>query len=167
MLSPATDADLTDAAALINVSYRGEAAEAGWTHENGYISGERITAAELAEMRAGRPDGRLLLHRSGAGALVACVWLEPHCDGAWYLGLLAVRPDRQDRKLGGAVLEEAETLARRQGGHRMRLTVVHIRETLIAWYQRRGYRLTDETEPFPQPALALRDLHLVVLEKAL
>ena len=49
----------------------------------------------------------------------------------------------------------------------MRLTVVHIRETLIAWYQRRGYRLTDETEPFPQPALALRDLHLVVLEKAL
>ncbi len=167
MLNPATDADLAEAAALINVSYRGEAAERGWTHENSYISGERIAPVELADMRAARPDGRLLLHRGDEGAPIGCLWLEPHGDGAWHLGLLAVEPDRQDRKLGRALLEEAETLARSQGGRRMRLTVVHLRETLIAWYQRRGYVLTGETEPFPQPALASRDLHLVVLEKPL
>jgi hypothetical protein len=48
--------------------------------------------------------------------------------------------------------------------------VVHLRDTLIAWYQRRGYLLTGETEPFPYHdqrfGWPLRDdLHFVVLEK--
>ncbi len=30
-----------------------------------------------------------------------------------------------------------------------RLKVVNARDTLIAWYVRRGYRLTGETLPFP------------------
>ena len=29
------------------------------------------------------------------------------------------------------------------------MTVVNIRAGLLAWYQRRGYRLTGEREPFP------------------
>lgn len=34
-------------------------------------------------------------------------------------------------------------------GTRIRMTVVHVRDTLIAWYARRGYRPTGDTEPFP------------------
>jgi hypothetical protein len=52
------------------------------------------------------------------------------------------------------------------------MTVVAIRDTLIAWYQRRGYALTGETRPWPyederfgQPGRD--DLSFVVLEKAL
>ncbi len=166
MLTPATAAELAEAAALINLSYRGEAAALGWTHENGYVEGERISADELAEMIAGGPGGAVLLGREAPGGpLAACVWLEPRGDDLWYLGLLAVRPDLQNRCHGRVVLEEAEALVRQHGGRRIRLTVVHVRESLIAWYQRRGYALTGETEPFPQPDRALRDLHLVVLEK--
>ncbi len=52
------------------------------------------------------------------------------------------------------------------------MTVVHVRETLILWYQRRGYTLTGETKPFPYGdnrfGTPLRDdLHFVVLEKVL
>jgi hypothetical protein len=52
------------------------------------------------------------------------------------------------------------------------MTVIFLRTTLIAWYERRGYRLTGEIEPFPygdeRHGRPLRDdLHFVVLEKHL
>jgi hypothetical protein len=52
------------------------------------------------------------------------------------------------------------------------MTVVSIRESLIAWYQRRGYHLTGERLPFPYDderfGLPRRpDLEFVVLEKPL
>jgi hypothetical protein len=50
--------------------------------------------------------------------------------------------------------------------------VINVRDTLIAWYERRGYHLTGETHPFPYGdnrfGTPLRaDLTFVVLEKQL
>jgi hypothetical protein len=50
------------------------------------------------------------------------------------------------------------------------MTVVSVRESLIAWYERQGYRRTGETECFPYDdgrfGAPLRpDLVFVVLEK--
>ncbi|HWM61016.1 MAG TPA: GNAT family N-acetyltransferase, partial [Rhizomicrobium sp.] len=47
------------------------------------------------------------------------------------------------------LLAEAERIAKDAGAKRMRLTVIWVREALIAWYQRRGYIPTGETAPFP------------------
>ena len=52
------------------------------------------------------------------------------------------------------------------------MRVVNLREPLIAWYVRRGYHPTGETEPFPYGddrfGTPLRgDLAFVVLEKRL
>ena len=60
-----------------------------------------------------------------------------------------MRPDRQDRKLGRTLLTASEDYARDRGATSIRMTVIHQRETLIAWYLRRGYRVTGETIPFP------------------
>jgi hypothetical protein len=54
----------------------------------------------------------------------------------------------------------------------MEMGVIAQRTELIAWYERRGYRRTGETWPFPYHELiegrALRDdLYFVVLRKAL
>jgi hypothetical protein len=54
----------------------------------------------------------------------------------------------------------------------MRMRVINVRDTLIAWYERRGYALTGETEPFPYGddrfGRPLRDdLCFVVLERGL
>jgi hypothetical protein len=54
----------------------------------------------------------------------------------------------------------------------MRLTVLNVREALIAWYQRRGYSLTGESEPFPYGddrfGTPMReDLEFLVLQKTL
>jgi GNAT superfamily N-acetyltransferase len=100
------------------------------------------------------------------------VWLEPLGDGAWYLGLLTVRPDLQNRQLGRGLLAAAESFAKSLGATRIRMSVIQVRETLIAWYKRRGYVETGSTLAFPcddeRFGRPLRDdLHFVVLEKAL
>jgi GNAT superfamily N-acetyltransferase len=168
MLTLATDSELPEAVALINASYRGESSRQGWTNEADYIDGERTSLEALRADLEAAPGARLHLLRDAPGEpLLGCVWLEPHAEGAWYLGLLTVRPDSQARGLGRAVLAEVEAAARGAGGLTMRMTVVHLRETLIAWYQRRGYRLTGETLPFPYGDPPRTDLRFVVLEKSL
>jgi hypothetical protein len=59
-----------------------------------------------------------------------------------------------------------------RGGKRIRMNVVNVRDALIAWYVRRGYHKTGETEPFPygddRSGAPLRDdLSFLVLEKDL
>jgi GNAT superfamily N-acetyltransferase len=153
--------------ALANLAFRG--AE-GWSVEQ-FIEGDRLTEALLRADIAAKPHALLLVHRED-GRLLGSVWLEPDEEDRWYLGLLAVRPDLQARQLGRALLAEAEGYARARGAKRMRMTVVNLRDTLIAWYERRGYARTGETAPFPYDdqrfGRPLRDdLHFVVLEKGL
>ena len=167
-LTLAAAADLDAIAALVNASYRGEG---GWTSEAGLLDGERTNAAALRVDLAAQPGAALLVWRDAPGEpVLGCVWLEPATGGAWYLGLLTIRPDLQDRKLGRTVLDAAEAFAVASGARRMRLTVVNVRATLIAWYERRGYRLTGQSQPFPSAdqrfgAPQRDDLEFVVLEK--
>ena len=166
MLVPALDRDLPDIVALVNASYRGESSRQGWTHEADYIDGERTDLTTLKADLASNPGAALFVSRDPTdGELLGCVWLEPQAHGVWYLGLLTVRPDRQDQRLGRQVLAEAEAIIKAAGGARVRMTVVHLRDTLIAWYQRRGYTLTGERLPFPYGDPPRTDLSFVVLEK--
>ena len=165
----ATQADLPDVIALMNHAYRG--AGASWNTEAHYIEGDRISLPDLSAELAAKPQMQLLLWRE-SDVLLGCVSLEPADGDAWYLGMLTVQPGRQDQQLGRRLLAEAEHVAKILGAGRMRMSVVWVRETLIAWYLRRGYALTGETAPFPYGDLRwgrpLRDdLHFVILEKTL
>ncbi|WP_304190455.1 GNAT family N-acetyltransferase [Phenylobacterium aquaticum] len=172
-LYPATDTDLDAVAALVNSAYRGESSRAGWTTEADYLDGQRTDAAILRRDLAAQRDAALLMFKDAPDApLLGTVWLEPAEPGVWYLGMLTIRPDQQDRKLGRTLLEGGEAFAAAKGARRIRMTVVSIRDTLIAWYERRGYAETGETRPFPydndqigQPRVP--DLSFIVMEKAL
>jgi len=168
-LREATEAEYPEIVALTNRAFRRTGTEASWNVEN-VIEGDRITADLLREDLAA-PGCQLFIWRE-AGEHIGHVRLEPKAGGVWYLGLLTVRPDRQDQQLGRRLLTASEDYARAQGGTRIRMTVVNTRDTLIAWYQRRGYELTGETEPFPYEderfGRATRDdLAFVVLERAI
>ena len=172
MFQPATDADLAPLAALMNRAYRG-AREAAWSNETAYLSGDRTSEALLRDELAGSPSAQLLKWVEGDDATaLGCVWLEPLGDGTWYLGSLCVDPQRQQSGQGRTLLAAAEAWARGRGAARVRMSVVNVREPLIAWYARRGYAPTGETAPFPygddRIGTPLRDdLAFVVLEKAL
>ena len=80
--------------------------------------------------------------------MLGCVWIEPLGNDVRYLGSLATDPTLQNSGLGKILLSAAEQWVRERGGKRIRMTVVSIRDALIAWYVRRGYPKTGETGAF-------------------
>ncbi|WP_030709010.1 GNAT family N-acetyltransferase [Streptomyces sp. NRRL F-2580] len=143
----AVEADIPELVVLVESAYRGDASRAGWTTEADYLDGQR-TDPDGVRAVIESPDSVLLVVER-AGELVACCQLEHRGDHA-YFGMFAVRPGLQGAGLGKEILVEAERRARETwGAKEMRMTVVNVREELIAYYVRRGYLRTGELSPFP------------------
>jgi ribosomal protein S18 acetylase RimI-like enzyme len=173
-LRKAVPSDYAEIIDLANLAYRGrEGAAASWNIEKGIVAGQRLDDSLLREELAAKPDGALLVYREESeGPLLGTAWLNPEEDGAWSLGLLTVRPDLQNQQLGRRLLAATEDYAREGGARRMRLGVLHVRDTLVAWYERRGYRKTGESEPWPHDDLRfgtplVENLRFLLLEKEL
>ena len=170
-MRPATDADVPALVALVRSAYRGEESRTGWTTEADLLDDERIDDAGVLDKIA-EPSTTVLVAVDGDGALVACCEVRLDAGGSGYFGLFAVRPSLQAAGLGRRVLQAAEQHATRHGKSILEMTVIAQRRDLIAWYQRRGYRLTGQTRPFPsvvpgKDAASTGPLHFVVLEKSL
>ncbi|MEU9137878.1 GNAT family N-acetyltransferase [Streptomyces sp. NPDC048404] len=143
----AVDSDVDALVALVESAYRGDSSRAGWTTEADILAGQR-TDAEAVRAVVEAPDSRLLTVERD-GALVACCQLEHRGDHA-YFGMFAVSPALQGGGLGRVIIAEAERTVREVwGATEMHMTVISVREDLIAWYERRGYRRTGRMTPFP------------------
>jgi len=161
-------ADAPAVRALIERCYRGSEAAKGWTNESDLLTGPRTSEAEVLAFIAD-PECCFLLAEI-EGGLVGCVLLERRRDGA-YFGMFSIDPGAQSGGIGKAVLAQAEQAVRELWGARaMTMVVINLRQPLIEWYQRRGYRLTGHTEPFPFGPMSgetRRDFHLLELRKEL
>jgi ribosomal protein S18 acetylase RimI-like enzyme len=167
----AGSADVAAIVRLVESAYRGDASRAGWTTEADLLDGQRTDADAVLSGIVSRTARCLLAF--AVDRLVACCQLEPHDDGSCHFGMFAVDPSHQAGGIGRAVLDEAERVARDElNAHTMEMTVIAQRSELIEWYERRGYRRSGETRPFPYGderfGLPRRDdLHFVVLTKQL
>ncbi|MCX5747200.1 MAG: GNAT family N-acetyltransferase [Proteobacteria bacterium] len=156
--------------ALVEAGYRGEASRAGWTTEADLLGGHRTDLTEVHGCIE-RANSCVLLGLQD-GSLVACANVAVE-DDAGYFGMFSVVPTLQGGGLGTATLAEAERIARdRWELALMRMTVIDVRTELLAYYQRRGYRRTGRTKPFPYGderfGVPKRpDLRFEVLEKPL
>jgi GNAT superfamily N-acetyltransferase len=140
--------DAPDIVALVESAYRGEASRAGWTTEAHLLDGQRTDAGAVLEIVRG--ENGVLLMAEDEGGLVGCCRIEQRAGDVAYFGMFSIRPGQQGRGLGRAVLAHAEQVARERWGSRtMIMTVLRQRGELIAWYERRGYRRTGVTLPFP------------------
>jgi len=144
-------AAVTDVAAIVQLvesAYRGEGSRAGWTTEADLLDGQRTDAAAVTEM-LDAPKSTVLLAEDG-GQLVGCCRLERRPGAEAYFGMFSVQPLQQGEGVGRQLLAEAERIARDDlAATTMIMTVIAQRTELIEWYERRGYRRTGETEPFP------------------
>ncbi|MUL44003.1 GNAT family N-acetyltransferase [Streptomonospora sp. PA3] len=144
----AGEADVPALVELVNSAYRGDASRRGWTTEADLIGGQRVDSGQIADLLA-RPKTRVILAERDE-SLLACCELADGGDGTAYFGMFAVRPGAQGGGLGRRVLAEAERVAAAElGAASLRMTVLRQRSDLIAWYERRGYRRTGATTPFP------------------
>ena len=169
-LRTAVAADVGALVALVESAYRGDASRVGWTTEADLLGGQRTDAAGVRECLE-RPHSRVIVGEQDR-RLVACAHVALE-DGAGYFGMFAVAPGRQGGGVGGAILAEAERVVRDDWRTTiMRMTVIDVRDELIAYYQRRGYRRTGIHKPFPygDPRFGepkRPDLRFEVLEKQL
>ena len=166
----ASEADIDAIVALVTSAYRGDSSRAGWTTEADFLDGNRIDR-EVLRADMARPRSLVLLAEAD-GDLLACAHVAED-DGAGYFGMFSVAPGLQGAGIGKQVLAECERIAAREWGlPTMRMTVIDIRDSLVAFYERRGYRRTGILKPFPYGdarfGIPLRDdLRFEVLEKAL
>ena len=136
------------------------------------LGGQRTDAGRVAELVAASDDTVIMLAER-EGVLLGCVMVNQESAECAYIGMFAVRPTAQNSGLGRALLAEAERHARATwGATSARMTVIAQRQELIAWYERRGYARTGETEAFPYGdarfGLPTRDdLYFVVLKRTL
>jgi ribosomal protein S18 acetylase RimI-like enzyme len=166
----ATPDDVPAVVALVESAYRGDVSRAGWTTEADLLDGHRTDAADVLACIE-RPRSVMLLLEDGPN-LLACAHVADH-QGAGYFGMFAVTPGRQAAGIGSRVLAEAERIVRDEWQlSMMRMSVIDLRDELIAYYERRGYARTGIKKPFPYgeqrfglPKRA--DLRFEVLEKRL
>lgn len=143
----AVEADVPALVPLVESAYRGDSSRQGWTTEADILGGQRTDPQGVLEVIT-TPGSRLMVVERD-GVPVACCQLEHRGDVA-YFGMFAVRPDLQGAGLGRRIIAEAERRVRESWGvTEMHMTVISVREELIAWYERRGYRRTGRMSPFP------------------
>ncbi len=187
-----------DAAAIVDMierAYRGPEAAGKWTSEAGLLKGPRTNHDEIVAL-IDREDSRFILAEE-SGKLMGCCLVQgvgrdpapgsayaetfgvPNYHGeklaptinAAYFGMFAIEPDAHGGGLGKTVIAEAERrVSELWGANQMVMTVINLRDELIAWYERRGYRQTGATLPFPFTETSgetHRDFHLVEMRKDL
>lgn len=167
-ISKVAVADIDEIVKLVNSAYRGESSKKGWTTEAELLEGIRIDKTTLSE-QINTPGHLMLKAVDIADKIIGCVSLQEK-DEKMYLGMLTVMPDIQATGIGKKLLLEAENHSRLLQKKCIEMTVISVREELIAWYIRRGYALTGEKREFPtDPKFGIKKLELefVVLEKKL
>jgi ribosomal protein S18 acetylase RimI-like enzyme len=168
----ATADDVPAIVELVESAYRGDASRVGWTTEADLLDGQRTDAEAVAETVAAE-SSVVLVDVDESGVLVGCCQLDRADDGVAHFGMFAVRPGRQGGGVGRELLAAAERHAHSAfGAGAVEMTVIAQRGELITWYERRGYRQTGATRPFPYGderfGIPRRDdLHFVVLSKPL
>lgn len=156
---------------LVNSAYRGDDAKKGWTTEADLLGGQRVDV-EGMKLLLSAPDSVVFLAED-SDSFIGCVEVKSTEKGC-YIGMLTVDPTLQNKGVGKVLLQHAEEYAARNGSPRAFMTVIGVREELIAWYERRGYRRTGAQQDFPThdprfgiPKVAPEMLRFEVLEKTL
>lgn len=168
---PAQVQDADAISALVNRAYRGDSSRAGWTTEADLLDGKRTTTEDVLAL-LNRHDA-VIITGWVAETLMVTLCAEWHAEEqVAHLGMIAVEPTAQNQGYGKKMILVAEQLAvTRWGVRASQMAVVSVRETLIAFYQRLGYRATGELKPFPhfpemwQPKM--ENMQLMTLQKDL
>jgi ribosomal protein S18 acetylase RimI-like enzyme len=165
----AANEDIAQIEKLVNSAYRGDSSRKGWTTEADLLDGIRTNKDVLSGM-INRGDSIVLKCNNAKNQLVGCVYLQKK-EEKLYLGMLTVAPDIQAQGIGKKLLQASEEYAQTQQCTAITITVISLRQELIKWYERRGYKATGERKPFPsndpRSGLPKQQLEFIVMEKKL
>jgi ribosomal protein S18 acetylase RimI-like enzyme len=154
---------------LLNSAYRGESSKRGWTTEAHLIGGNvRTNDANIEEVMR-KPGSIFLKYLGERNEIVGCVNLQHH-DDRIYLGMFSVSPGQQGSGIGKQLLLASEEYAKHLKCKSIYMSVISVRTELIKWYERHGYRDTNERIPFVEDKISgrhLQQLEFMIMEKFL
>ena len=161
--------DVERIVALVNSAYRGDGSRKGWTTEADLLDGQRTDAGEVGELIASGHSIMLLCMKGGE--LIGSVHLQ-HGKRVAFMGMLVIKPGLQGLGTGKKFMLAAEEAAIKMWGvDKMLMYVISLRNELIAFYERRGYRRTGKFKPFPDEIRfgipRVKGLKIELLEKKL
>src|SRR5215203_4991424 len=165
----AEEKDVASLVALMDSAYRGEISRQGWTSEAELFIGNRRTDEATVVNLIKKPGAVFLKYLDAKDLLEGCVFLHKK-DKKLYLGMLSVSPLAQGNGIGKQLLTAAYSYAKEQNCSVIYMTVITVREELIAWYERNGYHKTGEVLPFPvdeRYGIPTQPLEMLVIEKDL
>jgi len=149
---PASQHHIPDIVEIVNLAYRGQGENRGWTTEADLIVGNRINEQQLQQILS--ESHSHIITAWQAQQLAACVHLQQQGE-AVFLGMLSVHPRMQAKGIGKALMQYAEQFAQTElYAKRMEMCVISRRAELIDYYHRRGYVLANRQGDFPLEANA-------------
>lgn len=166
-ISIAQRKDISALVSLMDSAYRGEVSKQGWTSEADLFIGNRRTDKETVTALINKPGAVFLKYTNKSGIIEGCVFLHKK-ESRLYLGMFSVLPSAQGKGIGKRLLNAAGDYAKAQQCSLLYMTVITVREDLIAWYERNGYQRTGKLLPFPideRFGIPTQPLEMVVLEK--
>ncbi len=170
--SQAEEHHINELIELINSAYRGEKSKVGWTTEADLLDGQRIDANLLKEHMEKEDSTILIAQEEGEedGEILGCVHIEKQ-GNKMYLGMLTVKPELQNEGIGKKLMEETDAFADFWDCTKTQITVISVRNELIAWYEKKGFKKTGENKPFPYGDERFgvpkrQDLEFLVMEKS-
>ncbi|WEV48502.1 GNAT family N-acetyltransferase [Acinetobacter sp. ESL0695] len=130
---------------LVNISYRSKDLQ-GWTSEANIIDGNRINYEQLKKLF--KEDSKLFVMFSSQ-ELIGCVHIKKKYNSC-YIGMLTSHPKFQNMGIGKKILKLAEEFSiKNYSINTFEISVLSLRKELIHFYERRGYKLTGERDPYP------------------
>lgn len=168
MITKTSIEDIPALVVLINSAYRGETSKKGWTTEAHLLEGKRTDEVEMTEIFSD-PKNTILKFTENEKIIGSVLLVEK--ENQLYLGMLTVSPELQNGGIGKKLLAEAENHAKSLGLSSIIMTVISVREELIAWYKRHGYADTGKREAFPESEIHVTvssvPLEFIYMEKKL
>ena len=168
-VSIASEKDISSLVALMDSAYRGENSKQGWTSEADLFIGEKRTDEATLGNLIKKPGAVFLKYLNEEGIIEGCVFLHKK-ENRLYLGMFSVSPSAQGKGIGKKLLVAADEYAKKENCSLIYMTVITVREDLIAWYERNGYTRTGKVLPFPVDekfGVPTQPLEMLVLEKRL
>jgi GNAT superfamily N-acetyltransferase len=147
----ATVSDAQQITNLVNSAYRGNEAKQGWTTEADILDGQRTDIESINQIILEPLNFIELAFEHDE--LLGLVHLQHEDKATLYFGMLTVSPTAQARGLGKKLIEHIEAHALKNHLTRLRITVIHLRTELIAYYERRGFVASGNSIPFPTDPL--------------
>ena len=184
-----TESDISYVVRHVQSGYRGETSTIGWTHESNLVDGQRVDESMLIDVLRSKSEVYLLVYNATTNVdndktvkminetcnlsenyMVGCIQLD-FCTDIIHFGMFAVNPKLQNIGCGRWLLQNAEDLAMKRNIKRIGMSVISVREELIAWYKRRGFETTGITAKFPDDKRfgipKVENLYFIEMEKKL